>query len=65
MGGELMAKLRRKKVDDAQLRRLWASRMREADIAELLGHCRRTLRRRAIKLGLPSSRRELWRETAP
>ena len=55
-----MPKLRRKKVDDAKLRRLWASRMREADIAEELGQNRRTLRRRAIKLGLPSCRRLLW-----
>lgn len=50
----------RARIDDAKLKRLWASRMSEADLAKAMGHHRNVLRRRAVKLGLPSSRRELW-----
>lgn len=55
---------RRRKIDDSKLKRLWVSRMPEAELERLLGHDRSTLRRRAIKLGLPSSRRAIW-EKAP
>lgn len=55
---------RTRKIDDAKLKRLWASRMSEAALARAMGHHPGTLRRRAIKLGLPSSRRELW-EASP
>lgn len=51
---------KKKAIDDAELRRLWPSRMTEADMARQMGHTSSTLRRRAIKLGLPSSRRKLW-----
>lgn len=50
----------RKRIDDDMLRVLWASRLPEYLIVKRLGHSRGTIRRRAIKLGLPSSRRELW-----
>lgn len=50
----------RAKIDDVKLKRLWGSRMSECDMAREMGHHRSSLRRRAIKLGLPSSRRELW-----
>jgi hypothetical protein len=48
-----------KKIDDAELQRLWKSHMPERLIAEKMGHHRSVLRRRAIKLGLPA-RREIW-----
>jgi hypothetical protein len=51
---------KKKKVDDAKLRRLWPSRLSDKELVKQLGHHTWTLRRRAIKLGLPSSRRELW-----
>lgn len=51
----------KKKIDDAKLKRLWASRMTDCDLAKALGHSRWSVRRRAQKLGL-SLRRELWRE---
>lgn len=51
----------KKKIDDTKLKKLWVSRMSEDEIAKALGHQRWTVRRRAVKLGLPSSRRELWR----
>lgn len=54
---------RRKPIDDAKLRRLWPSRLTEAEIAKQLGHHRSVLRRRAVKIGLPSSRRTLWAES--
>lgn len=50
----------KKKIDDVKLKRLWGSRMSDCDLAKELGHHREVLRRRAIKLGLPSSRREMW-----
>lgn len=50
----------RKKVNDAELRRLWPTRMTACEMAKQMGHHPWTLRRRAIKLGLPSSRRKLW-----
>jgi len=49
----------KKKVDDAKLRRLWPTRMTDCAIAKMMGHSRGTVRRRAVKLGLPS-RREIW-----
>lgn len=52
----------RNKIDDTKLKRLWGSRLSDDDLAKLMGHHRSTLRRRAIKLGLPSSRREIWAE---
>jgi hypothetical protein len=59
-----MAKLvrhsKKKTIDDAKLRQLWASRMTEADMAKTMGHSPWSLRRRAVKIGLPSSRRDLW-----
>lgn len=55
---------RKKKIDDTRLKKLWGSRMSDADLAKMLGHHRSTLRRRAAKLGLPSSRRSLW-EASP
>jgi hypothetical protein len=51
---------RPKGIDDVLLRQLWRSHMTDALIAEAMGHAPRTLRRRAIKIGLPSSRRKLW-----
>jgi hypothetical protein len=54
--------LKKKAINDAQLRQLWASRMTEADIAKTMGHKPWVLRRRAVKIGLPSSRRKLWAE---
>lgn len=51
----------KKKIDDVKLRRLWVSRMPEAELALLFGCHRWTLRRRALKLGLPSHRREIWK----
>lgn len=48
------------RIDDAKLKRLWGSRMSDVDLAKAMGHHRSTLRRRAIKLGMPSSRREIW-----
>jgi hypothetical protein len=60
-----VAKIKRhfakKRMDDATLRRLWPSRMTECAMAKQMGHSFSTLRRRAIKLGLPSSRREIWK----
>ena len=53
---------KKKKLDDAKLRRLWPSRLSDAELVKQLGHHKWTLRRRAIKLRLPSSRRELWAE---
>lgn len=50
----------RGKIDDAKLKRLWGSRLSDIDLAKAMGHHRSVLRRRAMKLGLPSSRRELW-----
>ena len=59
-----MAKIKRhfsrKKLDDVKLKRLWPTRMTECEIAKQMGHSRWVLRRRAVKIGLPSSRRELW-----
>lgn len=48
------------KIDDIKLKRLWPSRMTDADLAKAMGHHPWVLRRRAIKLGLSSSRKELW-----
>ena len=59
-----MTKRRHKKIDDALLRKLWVSRLTEAEIAKKMGHRPYTLRRRAIKLGLPRSRRKMWRDQA-
>jgi hypothetical protein len=53
----------KKKIDDAKLRRLWSSRLPDAELVKRLGHHKGTLRRRAIKIGLPSSRRELWSQS--
>lgn len=53
---------RKKAIDDAKLKRMWLSPMPECEIAKRLGHARWALRRRAIKLGLPSSRKEIWKE---
>jgi hypothetical protein len=49
-----------KKIDDAKLKKLWPTRMTQAELAKAMGHHQWVLRRRAIKLGLPSSRKELW-----
>jgi hypothetical protein len=54
-------RLRRRKIDDAKLKELWQSRLTELQIGEIMGHDPSTLRRRAIKIGLPSSRREIWK----
>jgi hypothetical protein len=51
---------KKKKLDDAKLRRLWPSRLPDAELVKRLGHHKWTLRRRAAKIGLPSSRRVLW-----
>ena len=48
------------KIDDAKLKKLWPTRITEQALAKMMGCHRWTLRRRAVKLGLPSSRRELW-----
>lgn len=48
------------KIDDAKLKRLWPSRLSDVDLAKEMGHHRNTVRRRAAKLGLQPSRRELW-----
>lgn len=50
----------RARIDDAKLKRLWGSRMSDNALAKTMGHHRSVLRRRAIKIGLPSSRREMW-----
>jgi len=59
-----MAKIKRhfskKKINDAELKRLWPSRLTDEELEKRLGHHKWTLRRRAVKIGLPSSRRELW-----
>lgn len=59
-----VAKIKRhfakKRLDDATLRRLWPTRITECAMAKQMGHSASTLRRRAIKIGLPSSRRKLW-----
>jgi hypothetical protein len=55
-------KRRRKTIDDGMLRRLWATKMTEREIAAKMGHRPYTLRRRAIKLGLPRSRRKMWEQ---
>jgi hypothetical protein len=56
-----MSKVRRcHKVNDALLRKLWPTKLTDAAIAEKMGHARWVLRRRAVKIGLPSSRRKLW-----
>jgi hypothetical protein len=54
-------RLRRRKIDDAKLKELWQSRKTEMEIGQIMGHDPSTLRRRAIKIGLPSSRREIWK----
>lgn len=51
---------RKRKIDDVKLKKLWGCRLSDNDLAKALGHDRNTLRRRAAKLGLPSSRRKLW-----
>jgi len=60
----MMAKIKRhfskKKINDAELKRLWPSRLSDEELEKRLGHHKWTLRRRAVKIGLPSSRRELW-----
>lgn len=54
-------KMRRfSKADDSNLRKLWSSHASENEIAKRMGFARWVIRRRAIKLGLPSSRREAW-----
>lgn len=62
-----MAKIKRqfsrKKLDDVKLKRLWPTRMTECAIAKQMGTSRGAVRRRAVKIGLPSSRRELWSES--
>jgi hypothetical protein len=55
---------KKKKLDDAKLRRLWSTHMTEGEIAKQMGHSRGTLRRRAVKIGLRSSRREIWSDQA-
>jgi hypothetical protein len=52
---------RRRKIDDTKLKELWQSRKTEMEIGQIMGHDPSTLRRRAIKIGLPSSRREIWK----
>ena len=63
-----MTKIKRhfskKKINDAELKRLWPSRLTDAELAKRLGHHPWVLRRRIVKLGLPSSRRELWANQA-
>ena len=58
-----MAKIKRhflrRKLDDVKLKRLWPSRMTDSAIAKQMGTSRGSVRRRAIKIGLPL-RRELW-----
>lgn len=49
----------KKQIDDVELRRLWSSKLTDDAMAKRLGYSRSTLRRRAIKIGLPS-RREIW-----
>jgi len=49
----------RKKLDDIKLKRLWPTRMTDCAIAKQMGTSRGSVRRRAIKIGLPL-RRELW-----
>lgn len=51
---------RKKAINDTELRRLWPTHMTDCAIAKKLGHSKGALRRRAVKLGLPSSRRKLW-----
>jgi hypothetical protein len=62
-----MAKIKRhfsrKKINDAELKRLWPSRLSDEELEKRLGHHKWTLRRRAVKIGLPSSRREIWSES--
>jgi hypothetical protein len=55
-----MNRVKFRKSDDSMLRKLWPSKLTDAAIAEKMGHARWVIRRRAMKLGLPSSRRKLW-----
>lgn len=48
-----MALRRRRKVDDAELRRLWMMGLPDKEIAARLGHHRSVVRRRAATLGMP------------
>jgi hypothetical protein len=57
---KIVRHFKKKTIDDAKLRLLWKTRMTEADISEIMGHKPWVLRRRAVKIGLPSSRRKLW-----
>lgn len=57
---KIVRHFKRRVIDDAKLLRLWSSRMTEEVIAKEMGHHPRALRRRAVKLGMPSSRRLLW-----
>jgi hypothetical protein len=57
-------RIRRRKIDDVKLKELWQSRLTELQLGEIMGHDPSTLRRRAKKLGLPSSRREIWKNQA-
>jgi hypothetical protein len=46
--------------DDAKLTKLWFSRIGDDELAFRMGRHRSVVRRRAEKIGLPSSRRVIW-----
>ncbi len=48
-----------RRVDDAELERLWPTRLPDKELAARLGHHRSVVRRRAAALGL-SPRRLIW-----
>lgn len=58
----MKSKRRRQTINDDMLKRLWITRLTEREIAGMMGHRPYTLRRRAIKIGLPRSRRKMWKE---
>lgn len=58
-----MAKTGRKhhRINDVLLRKLWPTRLSDAEIALRLGHSPSVLHRRARKLGL-LRRRDIWKK---
>lgn len=53
----------KKPIDDAQFKRLWSTRISDCALAKMMGCHPWTMRRRAIKLGLPL-RRKIWADTS-
>jgi hypothetical protein len=53
-----------KRVNDDLLRKLWATKLSDKELAERMGHHRSVVRRRAAEIGLPTSRRAIWSKQA-